>query len=559
MPTSKPTCFNVQAGVRIVRVGEASWVELPFTFETEGTPQTRCSGFLSTVMVDEEWKIWCLRTILEDLKEVGSVDTLEPAWHYDKGEDHDVADRIKGLNENHVEHTNGIQSRTAEGSHRRDSINDTDDLKAGFDCVVVGGGQAGLATGGRLQALDISYVILDKHPKVGDSWKTRYNSTKLHTIREYSHLPFDRTFPDLYPEYLSSDDLAKGHRDWVSKYKINIWQSTTVLSGSWDENKQEWSLKIRRHDRESFLTCSHIVFATGSGCQVPLIPTYKNRESFKGIALHSHHYKSAFEWATKSGVVIGTANTAHDIAEDMVGANLALVTMVQRSSTYVVPEEYYNDNQRRIYNAEIPTEVADRNYMTTPFAISRLLAFQSLHGRARQESERFDALEKVGFKLDRYGDIMRNLYMRSGGHYMDVGASAKIAEGLIKVKSDATPVSYTEDGLLFSNGTHLKADVIVFATGFVGNLRLAVADIFGSDIANHLDDFWGLDEEGELRGAFKPSGHPAFWYHGGTIGQSRYFSRFIALQIKAKLLGSPLHVYKDTPHGGWVGLKDLDP
>lgn len=67
-------------------------------------------------------------------------------------------------------------------------------------------------------------------------------------------------------------------------------------------------------------------------------------------------------------------------------------------------------------------------------------------------------------------------------------------------------MAYTGDGLLFSNGDHLKADVIVFATGFVGNLRLVVAQIFGDDVANQVGDFWGLDEEGELRGAFKPSG-----------------------------------------------------
>lgn len=37
---------------------------------------------------------------------------------------------------------------------------------------------------------------------------------------------------------------------------------------------------------------------------------------------------------------------------------------------------------------------------------------------------------------------------------------------------------------------------------------------------------------------------PAIWLHGGPIGQGRYFSRFIALQIKAKLMGSPLPIYK---------------
>lgn len=37
---------------------------------------------------------------------------------------------------------------------------------------------------------------------------------------------------------------------------------------------------------------------------------------------------------------------------------------------------------------------------------------------------------------------------------------------------------------------------------------------------------------------------PVMWYHGGTIGQARYYSRFIALQVKARLLGTPLPLYE---------------
>jgi hypothetical protein len=42
---------------------------------------------------------------------------------------------------------------------------------------------------------------------------------------------------------------------------------------------------------------------------------------------------------------------------------------------------------------------------------------------------------------------------------------------------------------------------------------------------------------------------PGIWSIGGAIGHARYYSRFIALQIKAALLGSPLEVYDKTPVG----------
>ena len=149
---------------------------------------------------------------------------------------------------------------------------------------------------------------------------------------------------------------------------------------------------------------------------------------------------------------------------------------------------------------------------------------------------------------------------------MDVGTSVKISKGLIKIQT-AVPVSYTEKGLLLDNGTELDADVIVFTTGFEGNMKYLVKDLFGEEIAEQMGDFWGLDEEGEIKGAWKANreflalelakewlnngklteADPAMWYHGGTLGLARYYSRFIALQIKAKLLGIPLAVYDKIP------------
>lgn len=54
-----------------------------------------------------------------------------------------------------------------------------------------------------------------------------------------------------------------------------------------------------------------------------------------------------------------------------------------------------------------------------------------LHEMANEQSDFFDALEAAGFKTERYGDLISALYERLGGHYMNVGASEKIAKGLV--------------------------------------------------------------------------------------------------------------------------------
>ncbi|KIY01273.1 uncharacterized protein Z520_02825 [Fonsecaea multimorphosa CBS 102226] len=54
---------------------------------------------------------------------------------------------------------------------------------------------------------------------MGDSWEKakRYNSTKLHTIRGFAHLPFARTVDPSYNEWMTKDELAEGYARWAKK------------------------------------------------------------------------------------------------------------------------------------------------------------------------------------------------------------------------------------------------------------------------------------------------------------------------------------------------------
>ena len=122
------------------------WIQARFCFETKWIPQTTCTGLVTLVLVsDGEWRIWTLRTILEQLKGQPNVDVLE---------------RVNGS----AKLTNGHSE------------------KSKFDCIIIGGGQAGLSQGGRLKALGISYVVLDKYQEVGDNWRLRYESARCKSL-----------------------------------------------------------------------------------------------------------------------------------------------------------------------------------------------------------------------------------------------------------------------------------------------------------------------------------------------------------------------------------------
>ena len=401
---------------KLIRLDEdIGWVNVSFSFHNRSTPATECSGILSLILDhDGQWKIWMIRTILEQLKGHQNVDILLPAHESLNGVIHQKP-FSNGVNGEHTSRNNPTSTATH------------------FDCVVVGAGQAGLGSAGRLEALGVSYVVLEKHAQIGDNWMTRYDSARLHTAREYGHLPFDRTFPLPYQEFLTKYDLARGYKDWTEKFGIDkhIWFSSTLVSGSWDADTNQWTLRVQSDDSVRTLTCSHVIMAAGAGGQIPTMPTYPGLEDFQGTVLHSADYKSADPWKGKHGIVVGTANTAHDVAEDMVEADLSSITMVQRTRTYVLPAEYFKAITDRSYNANIPTLNADREQYSMPYAVTRLVSRKTLHAMAAKEPERFDALERVGFKVERFGDIMWHICERLGGHYMDVGCSDMISKGLV--------------------------------------------------------------------------------------------------------------------------------
>ncbi|KAL6405658.1 hypothetical protein AUP68_11038 [Ilyonectria robusta] len=385
--THLPSKFVIDGEPRVIQAGPSAWVEMSFTFETNGIPATIGYGYISVVPEsDGKWRIWQLRTILEQLKSHPDVDVLQPANTESVSETHRTRGELA---------TNGVQPHLHQNGETSTSYGHEDY----FDCLIIGGGQAGLSVGGRLKALGVSYVILDKHENVGDNWKTRYDSTKLHTVREFAHLPFERTFPASYPEFLPKDDLASGYRKWASKYDINVWLSTTVTSGTWSTEEKTWRLELLRDGKKSSVCGGNIVFAVGGNSQFPLSPTYEN--------------KSQEEIAN-----VNSSRRGRRYAPSWDGID-------------VVPAEHYRETHDRVYKESIPTTVSDRLFFSGPAVLGRIMGSRSLHAKARKEPERFDALEKAGFLLDRDGDISYYLFQRFGGHYMDVGTSAKIASGLV--------------------------------------------------------------------------------------------------------------------------------
>lgn len=421
--------------------------------------------------------------------------------------------------------------------------------------LVVGGGQGGIALGARLKRIGVPALIIDRLPRPGDAWRRRYKSLCLHDPVWYDHLPY-LPFPDHWPVYTPKDKMG----DWLEAYtkimELDYWSSTTCQKATWDEAKQEWSVVVERDGKPLTLHPKHLVLATGmSG--FPTVPHFPGADLFKGRQHHSSQHTGGEGWAGKRCVVIGANNSAHDIAADL-WEHGADVTMIQRSPTLVMRSETLA-HSRALYSEEavksgIDADKADLISASLPYALLPSVV-QPFVAKSRQDDAAFyERLAAAGFMLT-FGEDESGIgpmYARRGsGYYIEVGASELIANGDIKLCSGVEVARLTEDGVILSDGRELKADLVVYATGY-GSMNQWAAALISPEVADKVGKVWGLGSdtakdpgpwEGELRNMWKPTAQDGLWFHGGNLAQSRHYSRYLALQLKARLEGLPTPVY----------------
>lgn len=155
---------------------------------------------------------------------------------------------------------------------------------------------------------------------------------------------------------------------------------------------------------------------------------------------------------------------------------------------------------------------------------------------AEFDKDMLEGLRKAGFKVgmgvDGAGFFISYL-QRSGGYYLATSAEDLIIDGRIKIKQGQEINHITPDGVVFADGQEAKADLIVLATGYE-NMKTNAVRIFGKE-GERINPIWGLDEEGELRTVWRPSGHPGLWVQAGSLSSSRFHSKRLALNLKARL------------------------
>jgi cation diffusion facilitator CzcD-associated flavoprotein CzcO len=505
--------IDTAANLRFVPDARSGYVEAYFRFETEiglCRGHVRLRREASTLSdTPREWRSWTIVTALDALK--GRPEAL--GHHRPLGFDRPGEDW---------------------GEKRRAHLDYRDhDPRV----VVIGTGHAGLAVAARLGRMGIDTLMLESLPRVGDNWRNRYKSLYLHNevwMNDFPYLPF----PKSWPLYTGKDKLG----DWLEFYALaldlNVWTSSGLEHGDWDEREQRWHLHVRRDGEQRVISPRHVVLATGIAGD-PVRMDIPGSDGFDGEVLYAQDYTGDTEVKGKRVLVVGTGSSAHDIARDcaLEGAD---VTMLQRNATVVISLSPGAGFVYSRYGEGVgPLEDLDLAGLAAPLPLISQLQGDVSRRIAEVDADLLAGLNRAGFRTHwgpDGGGMLMAFYRHGGGYYIDVGASRMIIDGEIKVKSGVEIARLEKDRVVFTDGDTLDVDLVVLAVGF-GNMQDKVRHLFGEQIAERVGPIWGIGPDGELRNMWRRTPQPGFWVSGSSFAQSRSMSHVLAIQIAGQEFG----------------------
>jgi len=189
---------------------------------------------------------------------------------------------------------------------------DSSNMGEHFNTIVIGGGQAGLAVSYYLKRQGVDFVILDGHPRTGDSWRKRWDSLKLFTPSKFNNLP-GLPFPKPGDYLPKKDEVADYLEGYVQQFDLPVRHDVKVERLS--RADQGYQITV---GASSFFA-RNVIVATGP-FQSPYIPAFSSQLDPAIQHLHTSVYCSPEQIQGQSVLVVGAGNSGAEISLELVRA-----------------------------------------------------------------------------------------------------------------------------------------------------------------------------------------------------------------------------------------------
>ncbi|WP_457950375.1 FAD-dependent oxidoreductase [Pseudarthrobacter sp. alpha12b] len=181
------------------------------------------------------------------------------------------------------------------------------------DVVVIGAGQAGLSAAYHLQRRGLDYAVLDAEEGPGGAWRHRWKSLRMATVNGISDLP-GIAKPEVDPEEPSSEFLARYFGSYEAELGLSVHRPVRVRAVRREDGDPAGRLRVET--AHGAWSAKALINATGTWTR-PFWPIYPGRSSFRGRQLHVADYVSAEEFRGKHVIVVGGGISAVGLLDEI--------------------------------------------------------------------------------------------------------------------------------------------------------------------------------------------------------------------------------------------------
>src|SRR6266568_1782702 len=172
--------------------------------------------------------------------------------------------------------------------------------------LVVGGGQAGLSVGYHLRQRGLPFVILEANPRIGDSWRTRWDSLRLFTPARFDGLA-GMPFPAPASSFPTKDEMAAYLEAYAARFELPVRTGVKVERLSRRGDGYVLEAGDQRFEAENVV----VAMATYQRRRVPAFAM----ELDPGVVqLHSSEYRNLAQLREGGVLVVGAGNSGAELA-----------------------------------------------------------------------------------------------------------------------------------------------------------------------------------------------------------------------------------------------------
>ncbi|WP_261675745.1 SDR family NAD(P)-dependent oxidoreductase [Streptomyces lusitanus] len=209
--------------------------------------------------------------------------------------------------------------------------------------AVVGGGIAGIAAVKALLQAGVEVFGVERAEELGGLWRlapdtAAYEGLRLNTSKPRTEFA-DHPMPKEWPDYPTRAQLLAYVRDYAERFDVpRHFRTATELTAA-RRTEDGWRLELTGPDGAYEETVTHLVVANGHN-HTPRVPEPPYPGTFEGTTSHAHTYREPSEFAGRRVLVVGTGNSAMDIATELAGqADEVLISA--RRGVWVLPKTLF--------------------------------------------------------------------------------------------------------------------------------------------------------------------------------------------------------------------------